>query len=74
MVLATIIVVKGKTDGERLLICNTAMQLGVLKIAQAEDGEGKAEMVPAVAGIVSEYSCLFHGNKKHNHPIVKDSS
>ena len=50
------------------------MQLGVLKIAQAEDGEGKAEMVPAVAGIVSEYSCLYHGNKKHNHPIVKDSS
>ena len=70
-VLATFVVVKGKTDGEMLLEFDTAMQLGVLKITKAEDGEGKAEMRPAVASIISEYSCLFDGIGKHKHAKVK---
>ncbi|XP_068674352.1 uncharacterized protein [Montipora foliosa] len=54
-VLATFVVVKGKTDGEMLLEFDTAMQLGVLKITKAED----------------EYSCLFDGIGKHKHAKVK---
>ena len=41
-VLATFVVVKGGTDGEMLLGCDTAMQHGVLKITK-EDDKGKAD-------------------------------
>ena len=67
---ATFIVVKGKTKGEMLLGCDTAMELGVLKIVNSVDNEGK-ELRPVVADIVSEYDCLFHGIGKHKHAKVK---
>ena len=67
---ATFIVVKGKTKGEMLLGCDTAMKLGVLKIVNSIDKEDK-KLTPVVADIVSEYDCLFHGIGKHKHAKVK---
>ena len=67
---ATFIVVKGKTKGEMLLGCDMAMELGVLKIVNSIDKEGK-ELRPVVADNVSEYDCLFHGLGKHKHAKVK---
>ena len=52
---ATFIVVKGKEKGEMLLGCDTAMELGVLKIVNSIDKEHK-ELRPVVADIVSEYN------------------
>ena len=68
--LATFIVVKGKTKGEMLLGCDTAMKLGGLKIVNSMDKEDK-KLRPVVADIVSEYDCLFHGIGKHRHAKVK---
>ena len=67
---ASFIVVKGKTKGEMLLGCDTAMELGVLKIVNSIDKEDK-KLRPVVADIVSEYDCLFHGIGKHKHAKVK---
>ena len=38
---ATFIVVKGKTKSEMLLGCDTAMELGVLKVVHSFDEEDK---------------------------------
>ena len=62
---ATFIVVKGKMKGEMLLGCDTAMELGVLKIVNGIDKEDK-KLRPVV-----EYDCLFHGVGKHKHAKVK---
>ena len=67
---ATFIVVKGKMKGEMLLGCDTAMDLGVLKIVNSIDKEDK-RLRPVVADIVSEYDCLFRGIGKHKHAKVK---
>ena len=67
---ATFIVVKGKTKGEMLFGCDTAMELGVLKIVNSIDKEDK-KLRLVVADIVSEYDCLFHRFGKHNHTKVK---
>ena len=68
--LATFIVVKRKTKGEMLLGCDTAMELGVLKIVYSIDKEDK-KLRRVVADIVSEYDCSFHGIGKHKHAKVK---
>ena len=67
---ATFIVVEGKTKGAMLLGCDTAMELGVLKIVNSLDKEDK-KLRPIVADIVSEYDCLFNGIGKHKHAKVK---
>ena len=67
---ATFIVVKGKTKGEMLLGCDTAMKLGVLKIVNSIDKEDK-KLRPVVADIVSECDCLFHGIGKHKHAKIR---
>ena len=67
---ATFVFVKGKTKGEMLLGCDTAMKLGVLKIVNSIDKEDK-KLRPVVADIVSEYDCLFHGIGKDKHAKVK---
>ena len=61
---ATFIVVKGKTKGEMLLGCDTAMKLNSI------DKEDK-KLRPVVADIVSEYDCLFHGIGEHKRAKVK---
>ena len=61
---------KGKTKGEMLLGCDTAMELGVLKFVNSIDKEDK-KLRPVLADIVSEYDCLFHGIGKHKHAKVK---
>ena len=63
-------VVKGKTKVEMLLGCDTAMELGVLKIVNSIDKEDK-KLRPFVADIVSEYDCLFHSIGKYKHAKVK---
>ena len=68
-VLATFIVVKGKMKGEMLLGCDTAMELGVLKIVNSV-GKENNNLRPVVADIVSEYDCSFHGISKHKHAKV----
>ena len=66
-----ILVLKERTDGEMLLGCDTAMQLGVSKTTKAEDHKRKTEMRPTVASLVSEYDCFFHGIGKHKHVKLK---
>ena len=67
---ATFVVMKGKTKGEMLLGCDTAMELGVLKVVNSIDKEDK-KLRPVVADIVPEYDCLFHGITKHKRAKVK---
>ena len=67
---ATFIVVKGKTKGEMLLGCDTAMKLGVLKIVNSIHKEDK-KLRHVFAYIISEYDYLFHGIGKHKHAKVK---
>ena len=67
---ATSAVVKGKTKGKMLLGCDTAMELGVLKIVNSIDKEDK-KLRPVVVDNVSKYDCLFHGIRKHKHAKVK---
>ena len=42
-----------------LLGCDTAMELGVLKIVNSFDKKDKK--LPVVVDNVSKYDCLFHG-------------
>ena len=67
---AVFIVAKGKKDGEMLLGCDTAIELGVLKIVKSIEKEETMPR-PAVADIISEYDGLFHGIDKHKHAKVK---
>ena len=67
---AVFIFVKGKKDGEMLLGCDTAMELGVLKIAKGVEKE-ETTLRPAVADNISEYDGVFHGIGKHKHAKVK---
>ena len=70
---ATSAVVKGKTKGKMLLGCDTAMELGVLKIVSSIDKEDK-KLRPVVVDNVSKYDCLFHGIRKHKVKIRVDES
>ncbi|PFX29405.1 Uncharacterized protein K02A2.6 [Stylophora pistillata] len=53
-----------------LVRCDTAMELGVLKIINNIEKEDK-KLRPVVTDIVSEYDCLFHGIGKQKHAKVK---
>ena len=53
---ATSAVVKGKTKGKMLLGCDTAMELGVLKIVNTIDKEDK-KLRLVVVDIISKYDC-----------------
>ena len=62
---ATSAVVKGKTKGKILLVCDTAMNLGVLKIVNSICKEDK-KLRPVLVDIVSKYDGIrmFDGTLK----------
>ena len=64
---ASFLVVKGKTDSSPLLGCDTAIDIGVLKIVNENDTCVNSE----VQDITKEYDSIFHGIGKHKHAQVR---
>ena len=63
---------KGKTDSSPLLGCDTAIDIGVLKIVnEMTKNENDTCVNSEVQDITKEYDSIFHGIGKHKHAQVR---